>query len=78
MSPLRLSLLKRLQYLLAACFYFGLGGFGLRAFWRLGLGESWRTAALTILGMHLCVILLVPGLWCLRHVVTGEPDGPQF
>jgi hypothetical protein len=29
---MRLGVAKRLQYLLGACFYFGLGGFGLRAF----------------------------------------------
>ncbi len=78
MSPPRLSPFKRLGYLLAACFYFVLGGFGLHAFWRLGLGETWRTAAITILGMLACGVFLVAGIWVLLRVIRGEPDGPQF
>jgi len=44
----------------------------------LGLSESWRTAAITILGMLACLVILLPGVWCLRHVLSGEPDGPHF
>ena len=78
MPPLRLSPIKRLGYLLAACFYLGLGGFGLRAFWRLGLGETWRTAVITILGALACGVFVVAGIWTLLRVIHGEPDSPRF
>ncbi len=77
-SDERLNLGKRLEYLVAAGFYFTLGGGGLIAFWRNGLGDTWKTWAITIAGVFVSLIFLIPGWWALRKVITGEPDRPHF
>jgi hypothetical protein len=77
-SEERLSFVKRLEYLAATAFYFTIGGGGLIGFWRLGLGETWKTVAITVAGVFFCGVFLIAGWFTLRKVITGEPDRPHF